>query len=99
MPGSIASRRRRTFPAPPRPQFYFLFMKTGKDFTDCRKKRRRKNRRKKNRSQLASSPTNRVPSELADAITGSVGWKLTSLTDPEWPGSAYSSAAVLESQT
>ena len=55
--------------------------------------------KKKKTIQLASSPTKRVPSELADAITGSFGWKLTSLTDPECPGSAYSSAAVLESQT
>ena len=52
-----------------------------------------------NQNQLASSPTKRLPSELAEAITGSVGWKLTSLTEPEWPGRAYSSPAVFESQT
>lgn len=68
-----------------------------------RAKRRRRNgeteKRGGNQNQLASSPTKRLPSELAEAITGSVGWKLTSLTEPEWPGRAYSSAAVFESQT
>ena len=74
-------------------------MRYTEDLKKKKKGERARNRKTLKKNQLASSPTKRLPSELAEAITGSNGWKLTSLTEPEWPGRAYSSAAVFESQT